>query len=590
MPQTAMCRDNSIAWLAMAQKAGAGFIDKISINRGKDKILRHKDMIKDTEFPSTIRFSLYAGLFIIVAILVISSVTSLWGLQRAVHYLERADHSYGQLAQVSTIESKINQFLLSEIANSVNFQNRENLIEASPQIITEELGELQQAIQKETDFVKQTGTNDNIQEEIDTAIQIASVFIRMHLAAAHETKQRDSMESADAVRSFFTNVVEGNDKQLSEVIRNIVKGEQEEVKEVKEELTRLTKNISLTTATLAVITTLGIIGMALFLARSIVVPVQILATGAERVGAGQLNYRIELPREDEFGLVASRFNKMAGELETQQNLLRSANERLELAVKERTSELEQSNNRLHQIDETRRKFFSNVSHELRTPVTVLLGEAEVALRSGKATLEDMKQAMKRIVANGAFLRRRLNDLLSLARSDDGEIKLELKEAVLNEVVEEAVETASAYAEANDVNLNFITPGNEDFIANIDESWFRQCVQVLIDNAVKFSKPDDTITVTVKEQNGQALIEVLDEGPGIEEEALPHIFDRYYQAKEGQKREGTGLGLAIAHWIVTGHGGQIWAENRSDNKRLEEESAASDQPQTGAKISIKVNLI
>lgn len=540
------------------------------------------------EFPSTIRYSLYTGLFLVIAILGLSVASSIWGLQRSAHYLERANHSYSQLAKVSEIESKINQYLLLEIANSVNFQNRAKLIEATPQIITQQLGDLQESIENEREFVQTTSAEDDIEAEVDTAIEIASVFIRMHLASTHEARKRNSLESADAVRSFFTNVVEGNDKKLSQVVRDIVKDEQGEVEEVKAEIVSLTKAITYTTGGLALLTTIGVIGLGLFLSRSIVGPVQILATGAEKVGAGELSYRIELPREDEFGLVANRFNKMAGQLENQQNLLRSANERLESAVIERTKELEDSNNRLRQIDETRRRFFSNVSHELRTPVTVLLGEAEVTLRSTKATLADMKKAMGRIVANGGFLRRRLNDLLNLARSDDGEIKLDLKEAVLNEIVEDAVSTANAYALANDVNLKYLAP-KEDLIANLDESWFRQGILVLIDNAVKFSKPNDTIIIQVEEKADKALIQVIDQGPGIEEEALNHLFERYYQAKEGQKREGTGLGLAIAHWIITGHNGSIWAENVSQNieqNEIDEKGGLN----TGAIMNIEVELI
>lgn len=540
------------------------------------------------EFPSTIRYSLYTGLFLVIAILGLSVASSIWGLQRSAHYLERANHSYGQLAKVSEIESKINQYLLLEIANSVNFQNRAKLIEATPQIITQQLGDLQESIENEREFVQTTSAEDDIEAEVDTAIEIASVFIRMHLASTHEARKRNSLESADAVRSFFTNVVEGNDKKLSQVVRDIVKDEQGEVEEVKAEIVSLTKAITYTTGGLALLTTIGVIGLGLFLSRSIVGPVQILATGAEKVGAGELSYRIELPREDEFGLVANRFNKMAGQLENQQNLLRSANERLESAVIERTKELEDSNNRLRQIDETRRRFFSNVSHELRTPVTVLLGEAEVTLRSTKATLADMKKAMGRIVANGGFLRRRLNDLLNLARSDDGEIKLDLKEAVLNEIVEDAVSTANAYALANDVSLKYLAP-KEDLIANLDESWFRQGILVLIDNAVKFSKPNDTIIIQVEEKADKALIQVIDQGPGIEEEALNHLFERYYQAKEGQKREGTGLGLAIAHWIITGHNGSIWAENVSQNieqNEIDEKGGLN----TGAIMNIEVELI
>lgn len=539
--------------------------------------------MKETEFPSTIRNSLYIGLLIIFVLLALSVISSIIGLKRSAQFLERADHSYGQLAKVSTIEAKINQFLLSEIATTVNYQNRDQLIKATPALITHSLGELQYSIEDERGFINMFGYTDDIDEEFGSAVQLASVFIKMHLASRFEAKRRATMDQSSAVRSFFANVVEGNDKQLSQVVRDIAKGEQEEVVELKEQIETLTKTITWTSIALALVTTFGVIGLALFLNKSIVGPVASLANGADQIGIGNLSHRIILPREDEFGLVADRFNKMAGQLEEQQNLLRSHNERLENAVSQRTAELKDSNDRLKQIDETRRKFFSNVSHELRTPVTVLLGEAEVALRSGKATLDDMKDAMRRVVANGSYLRRRLNDLLNLARSDDGEIKLQFELTVLNELVEEAIASASAYAEANDVTLDFVAP-NEDFVANLDPSWFKQCILVLIDNAVKFSKAEDRVRIEITEpqDNGKdgdnaayAHIRVIDEGPGIEEEALPHLFERFYQSVEGQKREGTGLGLAIAHWIVEGHEGEIWAENGAEK---------------GAIINIKVRLI
>ncbi len=538
------------------------------INRGTRTMGAIRRM-KENEFPSTIRYSLYIGLLLILTILGLSVISSIWGMKRAVYYLERANYSYEQLAKVSTLEVKINQLLLSEIATIVNFQNRNQLIPISAANITQSLSELQSSLEQENDFIKVEGGTDDLEEEINTAINIASVFIKMHLAAKHESKIRLGLDSATSVRRFFANVVEGNDKELSQVVRDIVKGEQDEVSEVKEEIENLTSRITLTTTILTVLTTLGVLVLAIFLTKRIVGPLQRLASGADKFGAGDFKYRIELPREDEFGLVANRFNKMATQIETQQNLLLSSNERLEHRVLERTQALKESNDRLRQIDETRRRFFSNVSHELRTPITVLLGEAEVALRSSKLTLDDMKKALSRIVANGAYLRRRLNDLLSLARSDDGEVKLELKEGVINEVVEEAVQAANAYAIANEVTLNY-TPPNNDMIARIDESWLRQCVLIVIDNAVKFSKPEDQVSIIIEEDKtpgangvGDVLIKVEDEGPGIEPEALEHLFERYYQAKEGQKREGTGLGLAIAKWIIDGHDGEIWAENRAD---------------------------
>ncbi len=159
--------------------------------------------MKENEFPSTIRYSSFLPALLVVLTILGLSVAHPSGVSSALpYYLERANFSYGQLAKVSSIEAKINQFLLSEIATTVNFQNRDQLIKANPELITHALGELQASLENESDFIKIRGGSDDTQEEMTTAVNIASVFIRMHLAARYETKRRASLDSADAVRSF----------------------------------------------------------------------------------------------------------------------------------------------------------------------------------------------------------------------------------------------------------------------------------------------------------------------------------------------------------------------------------------------------
>ena len=204
--------------------------------------------MSEIEFPSTLRYRLYTGLFIIIAILALTVASTAWGLNRSAHFLERANYSYSQWAQVSELEARINQYLLSEIATTVKFINRAKLVEASPEVITRELGNLQQSIEQETEFVRAAGGTENIQTELNTAQSaLASVFIEMHLAAKHERKSNQTLDSGNAVRSFFTKVVEGKDKKLSQVVRDVVKEERDEVEEVRTEMKELTKTITLST-------------------------------------------------------------------------------------------------------------------------------------------------------------------------------------------------------------------------------------------------------------------------------------------------------------------------------------------------------
>ncbi len=133
----------------------------------------------------------------------------------------------------------------------------------------------------------------------------------------------------DNVRSFSPMWLKATSKDLSQGVKDIACGNTLAADGCTVEIESLTVAITLTTASLALITAFGVIGLAFFLTRSIVGPVQILATGADQFATGNLAHRIILPREDEFGPVANRFNKMAGQLEVQQNMLRLYNETLE---------------------------------------------------------------------------------------------------------------------------------------------------------------------------------------------------------------------------------------------------------------------
>lgn len=248
----------------------------------------------------------------------------------------------------------------------------------------------------------------------------------------------------------------------------------------------------------------------------------------------------------EFAVLADRFNRMLGRIETEQ-------ERLKEDVDARTADLARANAELTGIDAARRAFFANISHELRTPVTVLLGEAQVALRGQGGE----REALERIAANGGYLRRRLDDLLSLARSEDGTLALERKPFQLAAAAEQAVGSARSFAAANEARIDFERDGDRALVG--DASAMRQAVLALIDNAVKFSPPDGLIRVRVT----AGAVSVSDEGPGFGGGDPMAMFDRYAQGGAGRGAGGAGLGLAIVRWIAEHHGAAVVAANRKN---------------------------
>ena len=229
----------------------------------------------------------------------------------------------------------------------------------------------------------------------------------------------------------------------------------------------------------------------------------------------------------------------------------AANRRLSGDVAARTRELAT-------IERSRRLFFAKVSHELRTPVTVMRGEAEVALSDPGGQVAPLRDALDRVVANSEFLEHRIEELLSLARAENGELQLDMQPLDLRYVVDGARQAVSAYARSLDVALDHEAPVPPVRI-NGDARWLQQALVATLDNAIKFSPVGGSVSLVV---GADASVTIGDQGAGIPAGELPRIFDAYYQTETGRERGGTGLGLALARWIVERHGGSIGASNAS----------------------------
>lgn len=232
--------------------------------------------------------------------------------------------------------------------------------------------------------------------------------------------------------------------------------------------------------------------------------------------------------------------------------LLAANRRLKHEVAAKTAELAA-------IDSSRRLFFAKASHEMRTPLTVMRGEAEVALADADAEPASLREALTHVVANAEFLEHRIAELLALARADDGQVHLEDQPIDLRALVDGARRAAQGYARSAEVAIA-LTRLAEPIAARGDFRWLQQAVLAIIDNAVKFSPLGATVRLALMRTDDLARIQISDQGVGVAEHALPHIFDAYYQADAGRARGGTGLGLALARWVVERHGGSISAAN------------------------------
>lgn len=386
--------------------------------------------------------------------------------------------------------------------------------------------------------------------DIDThiAAYLASIETegRLHAAPASQAGER---QTARQLAAAFARVRNGGTAQdlahLRALVRLIGERERAEVAAVMQEMDRLrARAIGAALVVVALISAIfASVGWALW--RAVARPLQALERGTAMLAGGTAPARVSPSGIAELRAFADRFNDMAGQVEEQ--------------VRARTAELEASNCQLGEIDRTRRLFFSKVSHELRTPVTVMRGEADVALRNGQADVATLREALEHISANGGFLQRRLDDLLGLARSEDGRIALSPAPVDLADIVRAASDAALPFARSSEValRLRIDTPSVP---VTGDAAWLTQSLLAIIDNAVKFAGPEGGIGVMLDRRSHRARIEISDSGDGVDTIDLARLFDPYFQTKAGRSRGGTGLGLSLARWIVEQHGGVISARN------------------------------
>jgi heavy metal sensor kinase len=257
-----------------------------------------------------------------------------------------------------------------------------------------------------------------------------------------------------------------------------------------------------------------------FLADQALRPVDRMTRIASGVGADRLDRRIDYDGPpDELGRLALTLDDML--------------ERLQIAF------------------ETERRFTADASHELRTPLTIIKGHIEVALAYPRHANEYI-ETLSAIRGENERLIRLVNNLLYLAKLDAASLKASRESVDLTELLGLVVEQMRMLADEKQVMLECECDQLPQITGNTDH--LIRLFLNLLDNAVKYTPAGGQVLVKAEQQDGKICIEIRDTGIGISEEHLPHLFKRFYRAKDGFK--GVGLGLAIAESIVREHQGEL----------------------------------
>lgn len=215
-----------------------------------------------------------------------------------------------------------------------------------------------------------------------------------------------------------------------------------------------------------------------------------------------------------------------------------------------------------EIERMKTEFTSNVSHELRTPLQSIMGFTKLILRGKVPVPEPHGEFLSIIDKQSEHLSTLINSLLDVSRIESGQFSIQKKPMSLKDMVHDVAQELSSLAQEKGI---VIVEAISKTLPQVeaDEKRLKQVMVNLLSNAVKFSNDGGEITVKAKVNDHALLVQVTDRGIGIPAEAIPHLFERFYQVDGSATRisAGTGLGLYICGQIVEAHGGRIWAESK-----------------------------
>jgi two-component system OmpR family sensor kinase len=449
--------------------------------------------------------------------------------------------------KLSLIEESVDK---GEISDLPHWQDIDRSLSTALSGIRQSLAE-ESALQRVNQNIEDIAVLEELEELVEAIISSGEI-IKLALEALSIGDARAESERLQS---------EGTAEIFNELMGEILATRAKEVSEANTETISLAHYIT-GVLPLFILALMGFTVLIIWLfSRSLTRSVNVLYHGAKTFTGGDLNHRIPDLQEKEFGRLGEAFNIMARELADNRASMHDSNVWLEAIVEERTRALKSSNDMLAVVDENRRKLLADISHEFRTPLTVIRGEAEIALRGKVKTPAEYQETLVRIMDQTDQTTRLVDDLLFIARANAGEPRLKVRplsvSSLLNSVCADFI--AKAEQQEKSIRQDLV---DEAVVVMGDEGRLRQVFSILIDNALRYSSTGGKVEVSLKRWEKDIVVIVRDSGMGLTKEEARQAFQRFFRGERAQGHvRGTGLGLPVAKAIVEAHKGAITLEGK-----------------------------
>jgi signal transduction histidine kinase/CheY-like chemotaxis protein len=309
----------------------------------------------------------------------------------------------------------------------------------------------------------------------------------------------------------------------------------------------------------------GALALSSRLQRAVVRPILAIGEVARDVMQRQ-DYSRRAPHasDDEVGVLADSFNGMLGEIERRTGEVMRLNEELEVRVRERTAQLEKSNEELRlataiaeKANRAKSEFLSSMSHELRTPLNAIIGFGQLlGTDIGEARPERRREFVEHVVGAGKHLLTLINEILNLARIESGHVELSVEPVLMDDVLKDCRRMIEPTARQRSIEIHFQNDSGLAVMA--DRMRLKQVLLNLVSNAIKYNRPQGWVRVScAAAAEGSVRIAVEDSGQGLEPAQLDALFQPFNRlGQEAGPEQGTGIGLVVTQRLVELMGGHI----------------------------------
>ncbi|HXV47531.1 MAG TPA: HAMP domain-containing sensor histidine kinase [Candidatus Binatia bacterium] len=341
-------------------------------------------------------------------------------------------------------------------------------------------------------------------------------YVRRNRAYPQARYQQDKNALVDAMLSLFEQLRASQQQTIYSKVAN---------------LGTVADRAQQAAGTIAVVCLLAIMILSLLLTKSITRPIGLLKNKTQEIAAGNFDARVEVRSPPEIGELAEALNSMG--------------------------------QKLRELDRMKADFFAAMSHELRTPLTSIKEGTGLLLEGiGGPTTEKQRKLLAILAEESNRLILLVNSLLDLSKMEAGMMSYDFAPAQIDPLLKRAVAEVAPLVEAKQITIESAVDQPLPAV-RIDAERILQVLRNLLGNAIKFTPKGGLVRVSARPTGNKLEVAVKDSGPGIPQEALLSIFEKFNQGMRADDlaRSGTGLGLAIAKSIISSHGGKIWAESQ-----------------------------